>query len=327
MRSLEDIIQELKQLSNKDKAELSSLADEAIKEAIEITRNEKAMHSGFLEPLTNDLAELINLFPDDILLDDLRYHLAHLYMRSQKWKEAENQLVGIKDYLHNEAQIYSALCAFQQGEQLDIIQADIERIAKGLCNSKSFRTKSIQEQHYNLLEMLVYACGLNHSVLEPYYMTGLTRSDLIFRCRVRYFEQNLTKVDLNFGLPKPLSIAKFRLLNLLQYGKKQGFLIIDLTDGRFKELENFTTSLKPLVKRFAEILADHFPGEIAKPEIEAKLINEGLIRDTERSRQTTSELKREFCNIFGENSITTTNTSPTRYKLNHSFILVQNRKR
>lgn len=93
MRSLQDIIQELKEdLPNKDKGELSSLADEAIKEAIEITRNEKAMHSGFLEPLTNDLAELINLFPDDILLDDLRYHLAHLYMRSQKWKEAENQL-------------------------------------------------------------------------------------------------------------------------------------------------------------------------------------------------------------------------------------------
>ena len=48
MRSLEDIIQELKkELSKKDKGELSSLADEAIKEAIEITRNEKAMHSGF----------------------------------------------------------------------------------------------------------------------------------------------------------------------------------------------------------------------------------------------------------------------------------------
>lgn len=233
----------------------------------------------------------------------------------------------IKDYLHNEAQIYSALCAFKQGDKLDSIQADIERITKELSNSKSVRTKSIQEQHYNLLEMLVYASGLNHSVLEPYYMTGLTRSDLTFRYRVRYFEQNLTKVDLNFGLPKPLSLARFRLLNLLQSGKKQEFLIIDLTNGRFKELENFTTSLKPLVKRFAEILADQFPGEIAKPEIEAKLIDEGLIRDTERSRQTISDLKREFCNTFGENSIITTKTSPTSYKLNHSFILVQNRKR
>jgi CRISPR/Cas system-associated protein endoribonuclease Cas2 len=234
MRSLKDIIKELKQdLPNKDKGELSSLADEAIKEAIEITRNEKAMHSGFLEPLTNDLAELINLFPNDILFDDLRYHLAHLYMGSQKWKEAETQLVEIKDYLHNEAQIYSALCAFKQGDKLDSIQADIERITKELSNSKSVRTKSIQEQHYNLLEMLVYASGLNHSVLEPYYMTGLIRSDLTFRYRVRYFEQNLTKVDLNFGLPKPLSLARFRLLNLLQYGKKQEFFIIDLTNGRF----------------------------------------------------------------------------------------------
>lgn len=191
---LQELIKILKQdLSNQDKGNFFSLADAAIKEAIEITRNEKAMYSGSLESLTNDLAELVNLFPDDIPLDDLRYHLAHLYMRSQRWKEAENQLLGIKDYFHNEAQIYSALCAFKQKNELDIIQgdikqenkldiiqSDIERIAKELCNSKSVKTISIQEQQYNLLEMLVYAFELNHSVFKSYYKRGLTRFDLKF---------------------------------------------------------------------------------------------------------------------------------------------------
>lgn len=332
MRSLEDIIQELKEeLFNKDKGELSSLADEAIKEAIEITRNEKAMHSGSLETLSNDLAQLINLFPDDLPLDDLRYHLAHLYMRSQKWKEAENQLVEIKDYLHNEAQIYSALCAFKLGDKLDSIQADIERIAKELCN-RNVRTKSIQEQHYNLLEMLVYAAGLNHSVLEPYYNKGLTRFDLGFRYEVKYFELNVTKVDLKFGLSKWLPMAEFRLLHLLQLCQKKKFLVIlDLTEpNRLRQLECYRSNLREPVRMMAEKLATNFPNSVPIYD----LINE--LKDhlgTEgRNVINISTWKGQLCNFIktdlsGKDDAIETERSNERetskYKLNHSFIVVR----
>ena len=311
---LQQLIPEIQQArENHNTYQLSSLADQAL----EATLDEKLTKSDS-QWLTNRLSEVINEFEKtDVLIDDLRYRLAHLYMRSRKWKEAENQLLEIEDYLHNEAQIYSALCAFKQGGKLDSIKADITRIAKELCHSKAVRTKSIQEQHYDLLEMLVYATNLDYSILDSYYKRGLTKADL----EIRYFDHKLNIYSGSSGQP----IARYRLIQLLQHGKKQGFLIINSTHGRFKELENFTTSLKPLVQRFAEILADQSPGDIAKPEIEEKLKEEGWI--SADRRQTGSELKREFCNIFGESSIATTKSSPTRYKLNHSFILVEDRKR
>lgn len=336
MRSLEVIIQELKKdLPNKDRAQLSNDADDAIKEAIEITRNQKAMHSGSLETLTNDLAELINLFPDDIPLDDLRYHLAHLYMRSQKWKEAENQLVGIQDYLYNEAQIYSALCAFKQADQLDRIQADIERIAKELCNSKSVRTKAIQEQQYNLLEMLVYACGLNNSVLETYYMTGLTRFDLGFRYKVKYFDLNVTKVDLKFGLPKWL-LAEFRLLNLLKLCKEKKFLVIlDLTEpNRLRQLECYRSNLREPVRIMATKLANKFPHSVPISDLIDEL--KDYLGEEYRNVINISTWKGQLCNFIKtdlsgkDNAIITERSDEketSKYKLNHSFILVQNPKR
>lgn len=322
MLSLQKLIFKIQQArEDQDTYLLSILADQAL----EATLDEKLTKS---EPqcLTNYLSEIINEFEKtDIRIDDLRYRLAHLYMRSRKWEEAENQLLEIKDYLQNEAQIYSALCTLKQlGEPLDKAQAEdkiqnnIKRIAQELCSNKHFKTKSIQEQHFNLLEMLVYAFNLDYSILGSYYQTGSTKADL----KVRYFDHNLNINSGSLGEP----IARFRLLKLLQHAKEKRFLIIDSTSGGFKELGNFTTFLnKPLIKKFAEILVDRFPNDIAISEILEKLKDEGLITNAER-RQTGSELKRDFCDIFGESSISATDTHPTRYKLNHSFIVVKNRK-
>lgn len=203
MMSLQQIrtyIQKAK--SEQNKARLYSLAEEALEE----TLDEKLIKSGSLRWLTNRLSEVINEFEStDVPIDNLRYRLAHLYMRDKKWQEANDQLLALEDsdYCKTEAQIYSALCSIKQG-----FQPDISRIAEQWKKVNTVKSKSIQEQHYDFLEMLVYAAGLDHSDLDFYYKRGSTKA----KVEIRYFDEHKTSKYSVTWQP----IAHFRLEKLLQ---------------------------------------------------------------------------------------------------------------
>lgn len=319
--SLSEISKQLKTLKtlNLDgkKAEIYSLADKAL----ELTLDEKLMKASSLESLTEDLAELIESFPSDIPIDDLRYRLAHLYMRCQKWEEADNQLLELKQesYYDTEAQIYSALCAFKLGSQ-----PNLNEIAKRISSQK-IKSKSIQENCYDLLEMFVYATDLDYSDLGAYYKRGSTKVNL----EVRYYD----KISCQEGNSTTwLPMAKFRLLHLLKYCKDNKFLILDLTDRGVKEAIEYTTQIKlDAVKELAEILAINFPSPVSIEDLKDKL--EKYYTSRKRSNKTISEWKAKLnsCleNLSGqaEKPVVPIDSKYSKYKLNHSFLLIQKRQR
>lgn len=139
MMSLQQIRTEIKQArEDKNIYQLSTLADQAL----EATLDEKLIKAGSLWWLTNRLSEVIQEFEEtDIRIDDLRYRLAHLYMRSKKWGEAHDQLLALEesDYCKTEAQIYSALCSIKQG-----FQHNIKDITEQWNNVNQVKTNSIQ---------------------------------------------------------------------------------------------------------------------------------------------------------------------------------------
>lgn len=316
--SLSEIYRQLETLKTLDpvgnKAKVYSLADEAIK----VTLDEKLMSASSLESLTEDLAKLIELFPCDVPLDDLRYRLAHLYMRCQKWQEADNQLLELKEesYYNTEAQIYSALCAFKLGTK-----PNINEIAERLKSSKlKLRSKSTQEQCYDLLEMFVYASNLDYSDLGTYYKRGSTKANL----EVRFYDKRASQQD----NPSWLPMAKFRFLDLLKYCKDNNFLILDLTDRGVKEAVDYTTKIRPEgAKKIAEILAIDFPSSISIENLKDKL--ESYCNSRDRSKKTISEwkgiLNESIEQLSGQAEAVTQTDS--KYKLNHSFLLIQKRQR
>ena len=351
MNSLQELIPKIQQArEERNIYRLSTLAEQAL----EATLDEKLIKSGSLQWLANRLSDVIKEFEKtDIRIDDLRYRLAHLYMRSQKWEEANDQLLELEesDYCKTEAQIYSALCSIKQG-----FQPDISRIAEQWNKMNTVKTKSIQEQHYDLLEMLVYAADLDYLLLDSYYKKGSTKADL----EIRYFD---CKLNTNSGLSwQP--IARHRLIQLLNLCKNQGFLILDLRKNKSRDIEGFTTFIQTAtVKKLAEVLALRYPQliefdnlkaeleEFRKPELRARLKKENEQKkakeeakafehcdsldneDEDKERDSAiiriSEWKGKLCQILKqqsgtENSIVVHNKT---YRLEHSFMLVQKRSR
>lgn len=201
--------------------------------------------------------------------------------------------------------------------------------------------------------MLVYAADLDYSILDSYYKRGSTRADL----EICYFDQHLSKQKSGW-----LPIARFRLIHLLESCKKQGFLILDLRNRKNKDLEKFTTFIQtPSVKKLAEILADKYPQSIefddlkeeleefrnselratlkkAKEEKEAKEkanISEqcdsgiGEKKEQDSTIVRISEWKGKLCQILKKQSGTENSiiVHDKKYRLEHSFILVQERYR
>lgn len=310
MMSLQQIIPEIQEAKSKqDKAQLYSLAEEAL----EATLNEKLIKSDS-QWLSNRLSEVINEFEStDVPIDDLRYRLAHLYMRSKKWGEAHDQLLALEDsdYCKNEAQIYSALCSIKQG-----FQHNIKDITEQWNNVNQVKTKSIQEQHYDLLEMLVYAADLDYSILDSYYKRGSTKA----KVKIRYFDEHKSSKYSRTGQP----IAHFRLEKLLQ--DSPGFLIIDLTKNfRLGKLEECRTSLREPLLIMAAKLAIEFPNPVSIQKLQKELISFTTYK------HRISEWKRELCDVLKNNlnsksdAIKNAGDNQNEYLLNHSFILIQSR--
>ena len=311
MNSLQELIPKIQQAREERSIyRLSTLAEQAL----EATLDEKLIKSGSLQWLANRLSDVIKEFEKtDIRIDDLRYRLAHLYMRSQKWEEANDQLLELEesDYCKTEAQIYSALCSIKQG-----FQPDISKIAEQWNKVNTVKTKSIQEQHYDLLEMLVYAARLEHSNLNFYYKKGSTKA----RLKIRYFDnKNLSNYS-----PLWLTIADFRLEKLLY--DSPNFLIIDLTNNfRLGKLEKYRTSLREPLHIMVTQLAINFPNSVSIQNLQKEL------KSYTTYKHRISEWKGELCDYIKNNlngkidAIINTGNNQSEYLLNHSFILIQNR--
>lgn len=148
MSYLTDIIQELKQQPlNHNQFNAYALAEKALA----VTLDKKLIKAGFLNSLVTQLNEIIEIFYTsfpEVPIDDLRYRLAHLYMRNRQWEKANDQLLEINEDFFNatEAKIYLALCSIKQG-----YNPSIEKLANQITESRNQSSKTIQEYHYNLL--------------------------------------------------------------------------------------------------------------------------------------------------------------------------------
>lgn len=309
VRSLREIIQKLRKLPQGETNLLNLLAAEALS----ATLDEKLIRAGSLQDLTEQLAETIELFPPSFPMDDLRYRLAHLHMRVADWEKADNQLLELKDsYYSTEAQIYAALCAVK----LDCKNPLISEIAKRLRQSPpeqkdKFRSFSVQEHHYNLLEILVYAADLKHEDLAPYYETGSTQADLQIKSSFPEYQN---------WIP----IARFRLQQLLQHS--QGFLILNCTKDKISR--EFETQLRPPVKKLAEKLARKYPSWIEKSSLEEELKDHRI--STNQRPATLSEWKRKLCDALNNPDAVSIcdahdPVEPTKYRLEHPFLLIRQR--
>lgn len=309
VRSLREIIQKLRNLPQGETNLLNLLAAEALS----ATLDEKLIRAGSLQELTEQLAEIIELFPPRFPLDDLRYRLAHLHMRVADWEKADNQLQELKFsyYYSTEAQIYGALCKVKSKDCENLL---ITEIAKRLRQfppeqKDKLRSLSVQEHHYNLLEMLVYAADLKHADLAPYYETGSTQADLQIKSSFPEYQN---------WIP----IARFRLQQLLQHS--QGFLILDCTEDKISR--EFETQLRPSIKKLAEKLARKYPSWIEKSSLEEEL------RDrisTNQRPATLSEWKRKLCDALNNRDAVSICDAhdpiePTKYRLGYPFLLIDN---
>lgn len=333
VRTLREIIQELceprQEQFNQEYSEkrLHLLAAEALS----ATLDEKLTRAGSLQHLTEQLAEIIELFPTGFPLDDLCYRLAHLYMRLGNWEKADYQLLALGDsyYYSTEARIYSALCAVKLGSKEPLITEIAERLRQSPSGKgNTWKTRSIQEQHYNLLEMLVYAAGIEHKVLAPYYEAGSTQADLQVKSSFPEYQ---------FWIP----IARFRLHQLLQHS--QGFLILDFSKDRM--LREFETKLSPPVRELAEKLAREYPSWVEKPSLEEELKDyytgkssnqhtrsckqqrTETPEEPERRNATLSEWKRKLCEALNDpDAISICDVydpnERTKYRLEHPFLLI-----
>lgn len=305
LQSITEIIEKLK-VGNLSTESLHLLAAEALA----VTLDQKMVKAGALGYLTKSLEDALALFPEDFPLDDIRYRLAHLYLREHLWEKAAFQLSLLSDktYYGTEARIYGALCHVKMGNK----DLEISRIAAQLKNSESikyWRTKNVQEQLYNLLEMLVYAAELQHESLGDYYDKGYTIADLKIKTQSH-----------SLGLP----IAQFRLERLLPYYKEQNALIIDMT--RLKKLGEFETrSLSSSVRKFAMVLIERYPSRVSRENLEEEL------RDIWTGRNATlTEWKNALCSSLNNSKAVelfdTGRGETTKYRLNHPFLLIRSRK-
>ena len=316
MHSLQTILDELQ---NSDQAKslekLYSLADAAA----EAVLDQKLLRAGPLEDLAKQLAEVIKSLLEhypDCPIPDLRYRLAHLYMRNNCWTEAEVQFLELDDYLKTEARIYSVLCQLKLSKEqpeLSGIEKQIKDISHELVKppQKGFwESRSIQEQHYNLLEMLLYAGNLNHNLLEPYYNKGLTKTDIeVYSNHLRYWSP----------------ISRVRLQHLVQL---QEYLVI--FDGKLPQsLEITETELAPPIKKIAQLLVDAYPGFVTREQLKVEL------RDywNGSRRATLTEWKNKLGEVLSNrNAIKVidghfnNDFDDTKYELQHPFLKLRRRK-
>lgn len=314
--SLQTILNELR---NPDQAKslekLYSLADAAA----EAVLDEKLLRAGPLEDLAEQLAEVIKLLLEhypNCPIPDLRYRLAHLYMRSNRWTEAEAQFLELDDYLNTEARIYSVLCQLKLSKEqpeLSSIEKQISNISNQLVKPPQkvfWQSRSVQEQHYNLLEMLIYAGNLNHKLLEPYYNKGLTKTDI-----------QVCSNHLRYWLP----ISRVRLENLVQ---TQKYLVI--FDGKLPQsLEITKTELAPPIRKIAQLLVDAYPGFVTREQLKIEL------RDywNGSRRATLTEWKNKLEEVLSNRDAVkvidghfNNDLDATKYELQHPFLKLRRRK-
>lgn len=283
-----------------------------LSEALETTLDEKLLRAGPLEDMALQLNEIIQLlvaqYPD-CPVDDLRYRLAHLYMRDSRWKEAECQFLCLGDYLETEARIYSTLCQLKLCEnELDRkkTEAQITTLAEKFRKlpPKNQKRRSIQEQHYNLLEMMIYAGSLNHKLLENYYQQGSTKADIKVRTK---------------EYPTWLPISRFRLTYLIEACKS--FLILDLTEKKvLTQLGYSELQMSPSTRKLAEALAVNYPQRVIRKSLEDQL---GITREA-----TFSDLKKNLCEVLNNSDAISVNRNDSfepGYRLEHPFLLVLKR--
>lgn len=312
MSYLTDIIQELKQQPlNHNQFNAYALAEKALA----VTLDKKLIKAGFLNSLVTQLNEIIEIFYTsfpEVPIDDLRYRLAHLYMRNRQWEKADEQLLKINEDFFDatEAKIYLALCSIKQG-----YSPSIEKLANQITESRNQSSKTIQEYHYNLLEMLVYASGIDHSVLQPYYCKGTTKADL----EVRYYHEQLSQSNPSLTNLRWQPMARFRIRHLLEHSK--GFLILNMSAQPIEEIKSFVTPLREPIKKLAEILCKKFPLAIFPTDLIIKLKDAGYMNSDRRA--TISDWKTELCSsLHNPEAVVVTNGS---YKLHHPFILIRER--
>ncbi|PSF36154.1 hypothetical protein C7H19_14240 [Aphanothece hegewaldii CCALA 016] len=213
--SLPNVLSKLQ--SKQSEIELQLLAADAL----HYTFEQKLLHTN-CSKLTTQLEEVIEKFEnylEKIPLDDLYYRLAHLYLRQKNWQKADNILHQLDEnfYYQTEALIYIALCRYKLGDK-----QVISKIAKQLSlepEQDKFESRLVQEQKYNLLEMLVYACDdLSYEDLDPYFKHGSMKVYLILTNQRPHRWQ---------------SISDFRLKSLVQdIQDQQNCLIFDMREDK-----------------------------------------------------------------------------------------------
>ncbi|MFB2891352.1 hypothetical protein ACE1CI_00240 [Aerosakkonemataceae cyanobacterium BLCC-F50] len=313
MSYLTDIIQEFKQQPlNQNQFNACALAEKALA----VTLDKKLIKAGLLNTLATQLNEIIEIlhtsFPD-VPIDDLRYRLAHLYMRNRQWEKADEQLLNIHEDFFNatEAKIYSTLCSIKQGDS-----PFIEKLANQITESRNQSSKTIQEYHYNLLEMLVYASGIDHSVLQPYYCKGTTKADL----EVRYYHEQLSQSNPSLTNLRWQPMARFRIRHLLE--NSQGFLILNMSNRPIEEIKNFVTPLREPIKKLAEILCSKFPFSTFLDDLINEFIEEGYMKS--KRPGTISDWKTELCSSL-HNPEAVVQSKNEGYKICYPFILIRKR--
>lgn len=234
-------------------------------------------------------------------------------MRVADWEKANNQLLKLKDYYYsNEAQIYGALCAVKLKLDFFLIIEVPKKIRQYPPGKKDkFISLSVQKHHYNFLKMLVYAINFKHENLAPYYETGSTQADLQVKSSLPEYQG---------WIP----IARFRLQQLIQHS--QGFLILDFTKNRM--LGEFETQLRPPVRKLAQKLAREYPSWVEKSSLEEELRDYRI--STNQRPATLSEWKRKLCKALNNPDAVSICDAhdpiePTKYRLEHPFLLIRQR--
>lgn len=116
-------------------------------EALEATLDQKLLKAGSLEEVAGQLNEVIQLLVirrPDCPVADLRYRLAHLYMRASCWKEADEQLLELSDY-EIEVGIYGVLCQLKlcdNESDREQLEDQITTLAKKLVKLPKKKQKS-----------------------------------------------------------------------------------------------------------------------------------------------------------------------------------------
>jgi hypothetical protein len=313
MRTLPDIQSQLRpSLSSTTQQELAA-------RTLEYVLDEKTGKSGSINSLTVNLMGVVNRFeelPAKIGIDDLRYRLAHLFMRQKAWQPALDQLVKIGSngdrLFAQEVDLYSALCSVKLGNCASA-QSTIKMAVEELARDRRARSKSVQEQLHDLYEMLVYASDLDHRLLRPYYEHKSTRADV--------------EVQTNEFAWCPVS--DYRLRNIVENGPERMLLIE--ANPHHGILVNFRKSFEGIdrsetVQSLARVLAERFheTNGIEKVELAQEIglkVSNGKIPDL----SNVCGLFRAVCSNESAIEVKKVEGS-TFYQLDHPFLLARKRE-